>query len=217
MRIDINNRSYEAQTGERLIDVARRNHTHIGYFCGGNGICQTCYVKVLKGMDLLSPVSDREKALLSDDLLEEGIRVACLTTIEKPGTVELLTTVEEVKRMEEKRPQDIVGYQARMGIAALVKFPDTIAMQAKRFSEGKLDTFQLFTDIVTAIGDAVSLTVKVLTQGWGPSETKPEFTRQYVHGKTGPEHNSREKITTCRAVSAQIPQQLKLEEKTSVN
>ncbi|HED30397.1 MAG TPA: (2Fe-2S)-binding protein, partial [Prosthecochloris aestuarii] len=82
MRIDINNRSYEAQTGERLIDVARRNHTHIGYFCGGNGICQTCYVKVLKGMDLLSPVSDREKALLSDDLLEEGIRVACLTTIE---------------------------------------------------------------------------------------------------------------------------------------
>ncbi|MBO8092542.1 MAG: (2Fe-2S)-binding protein [Prosthecochloris sp.] len=217
MRIDINNRSYEAQTGERLIDVARRNHTHIGYFCGGNGICQTCYVKVLKGMDLLSPVSDREKALLSDDLLEEGIRVACLTTIEKPGTVELLTTVEEVKRMVEKRPQDIVGYQARMGIAALVKFPDTIAMQAKRFSEGKLDTFQLFTDIVTAIGDAVSLTVKVLTQGWGPSETKPEFTRQYVHGETGPEHNSREKITTCRAVSAQIPQQLKLEEKTPVN
>ncbi len=217
MRIDINNRSYEALTGERLIDVARRNHTHIGYFCGGNGICQTCYVKVLKGMDLLSPISDREKALLSDDLLEEGIRVACLTTIEKPGTVELLTTVEEVKRMVEKRPQDIVGYQARMGMAALVKFPDTIAMQAKRFSEGKLDTFQLFTDIVTAIGDAVSLTVKVLTQGWGPSETQPEFTRQYVHGETGPEHNSREKITTCRAVSAQIPQQLKLEEKTPVN
>jgi hypothetical protein len=90
-------------------------------------------------------------------------------------------------------------------------------MQAKRFSEGKLDTFQLFTDIVTAIGDAVSLTVKVLTQGWGHSETKPEFTRQYVHSETGPEHNSREKITTCRAVSAQIPQQLKLEEKTPVN
>ncbi|RNA65199.1 (2Fe-2S)-binding protein [Prosthecochloris sp. ZM_2] len=215
MNIYINNRTYEAATGERLIDIARKNHTHIGYFCGGNGICQTCYVKVIKGMDLLSPITEREKALLPDNLIADGIRVACLTTLDKPGTVELLTTVEEVKRMVEQRPQDIVGYQARMGWEALVKIPDTIAMQARRFAEGKFNPLELVTDVIKAAGDAVALTVRTLQYGWGPQDHATTFTREYV-GEKG-KHETKAETATCPAHARKLPEELKIPEKAPVN
>lgn len=219
MHIEINDRACEAQTGERLIDVARKNHSHIGYFCGGNGICQTCYVKVLEGSDLLSPLSDRETALLSDDLLKEGIRVACLTTLDKPGKVSLLTTVEEVKRMFETRPQDLPAYQGRMGWAALVKFPETIAMQAQRFSEGKLDPLQLFTDIAEAVRDALDLVFRPLLQAFGGSTgdaAPPKISPADTERGEGNGETQESETPTVRLVP-EIDESLKLHEHVPVN
>jgi chlorosome envelope protein X len=153
MNITINNQLYEANKGERLIDIARINHAHIGYFCGGNGICQTCYVRVLEGSELLSPLSEEEKALLSDNLISEGTRMACMATIEKPGTIRVISAVEEVKRMFETNPLELAGYAAKMGREALVKFPDTVRLQSRR----DFDLWQLFSDIIGGIGDAVQL------------------------------------------------------------
>ncbi|ASQ90796.1 ferredoxin [Prosthecochloris sp. GSB1] len=219
MNIYINDRACEAATGERLIDVARKNHSHIGYFCGGNGICQTCYVKVLEGMELLSPLSDREKALLSDDLIEEGIRVACMTTLDKPGKVSLLTTIEEVKRTFETRPFDLVAYQGKMGWASLVKFPETIAMQAQRFSEGKLDPVQLVIDIAGAIGDAVDLVFRSLRQVIaGAAPEKKAFARQYV--ATPPKEASGKNgacDSSCAKPVPEIHESLKLQKHAPVN
>ncbi|WP_076789948.1 2Fe-2S iron-sulfur cluster-binding protein [Chlorobium sp. KB01] len=158
MTIIINGKSYEAESGERLIDVARINHAHIGYFCGGNGICQTCYVTVKKGSELLSPISDSEKALLSDTLIKEGTRMACLTTVEKPGTIEIVSTVEQVKEMFEKNPLQLPGYAGKMGWAALVKFPDTMQLQSTR----SFDLWQLLSDIIGGIGSALQLVVDAL-------------------------------------------------------
>ncbi len=219
MHIEINDKACEAKTGERLIDVARKNHSHIGYFCGGNGICQTCYVKVLEGDDLLSPLSDREKALLSDDLLGEGIRVACLTTLDKPGRVSLLTTVEEVKQMFETRPQDLPAYQGRMGWASLVKFPETIAMQAQRFSEGKLDPVQLLADIAEAVRDAIDLVFRSLLQGFGGSPgdaTSPKGSPAATAKNGGNKKTPENKEPTVRLVP-EIDESLKLHEHTPVN
>jgi len=180
MFVHINDRQYEARTGERLIDIARNNHAHIGYFCGGNGICQTCYVKVFEGMELLSPISEKEQALLSDELIKEGVRVACITTLDKLGTVKLLTTVEEVKRTFETKPLDLIPYQAKMGWEALVKFPETIAMQAQRFSDGSLSTLQLINDIAGAIGGALELVVMAVQETFGGKSKSQNFTRQYL-------------------------------------
>jgi len=219
MNVYINDRTCEAATGERLIDIARKNHSHIGYFCGGNGICQTCYVKVLEGMELLSPLSDREKALLSDDLIDEGIRVACMTTLDKPGNVTLLTTIEEVKRTFETRPFDLVPYQGKMGWAALVKFPETIAMQAQRFSEGKLDPVQLVVDIAGAIGDAIDLVFRSLRQVFTgePPEKKP-FTRQYVTAPAAETSgNGGAAGSPCAKQPPEIHESLRLHEHAPVN
>lgn len=153
MKISINNHSYEAKQGERLLDIARSNHEHIGYFCGGNSICQTCYVKILEGSELLSPISVEEKALLSDTLIHEGTRMACLTTVEKEGNIRVVSLVEEVKRVFETNPLKLTDYAAKMGWESLVKFPDTMRMQGKR----EFDLWQLIADIISGIGDALQL------------------------------------------------------------
>ncbi|TLU82981.1 MAG: (2Fe-2S)-binding protein [Chlorobium sp.] len=166
MNITINNKVYEANVGDRLLDIARKNHAHIGYFCGGNSICQTCYVTVLEGADLLSPLSDYEKALLSDNLIHEGTRMACLTTIEKPGIIRIVSTVEEVKQMFETNPVELVGYAGKMGREALVKFPDTMRIQAGR----KFDLLQLISDVLKGIGDALILIFDAFQPTSSPSE-----------------------------------------------
>lgn len=218
MFVYINDEKYEAKPGERLIDIARKNHTHIGYFCGGNGICQTCYVKVLEGMHLLSPLNDREKAMLSDRLIDEGIRVACMTTLDKLGTVKLLTIVEEVKRTFETKPLELVPYQAKYGWESLIRFPETIAMQAKRFSEGKLDTWQLVTDVAGAVSGALELIGMALQEALGWGEKTKTFAREYVpepgENTNGGQHPS---VDGEHKTSPEIHESLKLQKNAPVN
>lgn len=182
MTITINNRSCEAATGERLIDVARANHSHIGYFCGGNGICQTCYVKVLEGAELLSPLSETEKAMLSDRLIGEGTRMACLATIEKPGTITVLSAVEEVREMFETAPHLLPVYSAKMGWESLVKIPKTVALQINRTLQGKFDLVQIFSDVVSGIGDALQLVAEAFF-GTPAGKGKSALSREECTGK----------------------------------
>ena len=153
MQITINNHQYEANQGDRLLEVARLNHEHIGYFCGGNTICQTCYVKVLEGAELLSALSEEEKAILSENLLKAGTRMACQATVEKPGTIRVVSAVEEVKHLLETNPLELGSYAATMGWEAMIKVPDTLRLQAGR----EFDLWQLFCDVLAGIGDGWKL------------------------------------------------------------
>ena len=85
--------------------------------------------------------------------------MACMATVEKPGTIRIISAVEEVKEMLETNPLQLAGYAAKMGMEALVKFPDTVNLQSKR----EFDLWQLFTDIVGGIGGALQLVVQALT------------------------------------------------------
>ena len=177
MNIIINDRACEARTGDRLLDVARANHSHIGYFCGGNAICQTCYVKVLEGADLLSPMSDAEKAMLSDTLIKEGTRMTCQATIEKPGKITLLTTVEEAARMALSNPAQMLAYMGKMGWESAVKFTDTIAFQAQRETNGHpIEPSELLFDVLKGIGDAIQLVIYAAQSAFGLKrlEAKPK-------------------------------------------
>ena len=79
--------------------------------------------------------------------------------LEKPGTIRIISAVEEVKEMLETNPLQLAGYAAKMGMEALVKFPDTVSLQSKR----EFDLWQLFTDIIGGIGGALQLVVQALT------------------------------------------------------
>ena len=169
MNITINDRECSATPGDRLLDVARANHGHIGYFCGGNALCQNCYVKVLEGQELLSPMTSAEKAMLSETLIREGTRMACQTTIEKPGKITILSTVEEAARMTLSNPAEIPAYMGKMGMEAAVKFKDTIAFQARRDLEGhQVSPVQLLSDVFGAIGDAIQLVIDAVQSVFTP-------------------------------------------------
>ncbi|MFQ3621198.1 MAG: ASKHA domain-containing protein [Spirochaetales bacterium] len=55
--------------------------------CGGKGRCGKCKIKVLEGTP--SPVTEEEKALLSEEELQKGFRLACLTRPESDLTLAL--------------------------------------------------------------------------------------------------------------------------------
>lgn len=168
MNIIINDRECTAQVGDRLLDVARAHHSHIGYFCGGNAICQTCYVRVLEGAELLSPMSDAEKAMLSDKLIKEGTRMGCQTLIEKPGKITILSEVEAAKRMTQSNPLQLPAYMGKMGWESAVKFTDTIAFQARREKgEHAIEPAELLHDVLVAIGDAVQLVIEAFGAVFG--------------------------------------------------
>jgi chlorosome envelope protein I len=94
----INDVAMEARIGERLLAVARRNAAHIGFVCGGNGICQTCQCRVLAGGEFLSSPSALERAWMPEHRLRRGHRLACQAGLRGRGPVELITNAEELRR-----------------------------------------------------------------------------------------------------------------------
>lgn len=81
--------------GKKLLsDLLTEKGINIDKPCGGGGICGKCKIKV-KGN--LSPVSDSEKKLLTDEELAMGVRLACKTYV--MGTFEAET--EKVFCVEE--------------------------------------------------------------------------------------------------------------------
>ncbi|NWJ44272.1 MAG: (2Fe-2S)-binding protein [Chloroflexi bacterium] len=95
----INNEVFEAEVGETIMDVARRNGAHIGFTCSRRGICTFCECKVEEGAELLNPITGNEKSRLSAERLENGSRLSCRAVFKaKKGTVRVTSRSEEVKQ-----------------------------------------------------------------------------------------------------------------------
>lgn len=65
------------EEGISLIEISRRLGIGILSTCGGRGICGDCLVQLLEGE--ISPITEKEKALLSNDMLTANYRLACHT------------------------------------------------------------------------------------------------------------------------------------------
>ena len=76
----------EVAEGSTLKEVMNDAGLEFDFLCGGIGKCGKCKVKISKG--LTTPVI-REKEMLHSKELDEGIRLACLTTIHKDLIVEI--------------------------------------------------------------------------------------------------------------------------------
>ena len=75
------NQSVEILDGSNLKQVIRDNSWNIPFGCE-EGICGTCLVRVVSGMENLSELSDKEKMTLPAMGLMDGIhRLACQCTI----------------------------------------------------------------------------------------------------------------------------------------
>jgi len=76
----------EVAEGSTLKEVMNDAGLEFDFLCGGIGKCGKCKVKITKG--LTTPVT-REKEMLHSNELDEGIRLACLTTVHNDLIVEI--------------------------------------------------------------------------------------------------------------------------------
>ena len=73
--------------GVTIIAAANRADVPIGQSCNGDGICGWCKVKVLRGMENLSPPTPLERNLMATCAFASDERAACLAKIAGDITV----------------------------------------------------------------------------------------------------------------------------------
>jgi chlorosome envelope protein J len=155
MIIYINDRPCEAQVGDLLLSTAKNNKAHIGYICGGNGICQSCFVYVKEGAECLSQPSDEEKAFISDKLFQEGGRLACQTVIVKEGTIRVISRAEYFRRIVlGLNIPGFITYAQTIGYNVVNKLPSGAANVFTRVREGRLNPIDTLGKIASGLGPA---------------------------------------------------------------
>ena len=73
----INRKVEENSLSDTLLDISIKNKIPHLHECGGNGICTTCRVRVLEGIQNLSPKTEFEKASCHARKWDPSIRLAC--------------------------------------------------------------------------------------------------------------------------------------------
>lgn len=76
------------ETGKNLLAKLLEEKVFVDNPCNGKGVCGKCRVRIVSGQT--SPVTETEKKFLSEEELQSGIRLACMTTAYGEVKVEAL-------------------------------------------------------------------------------------------------------------------------------
>lgn len=76
----------EIPKNENLLDGVNDKGVAVKWDCK-SGVCDTCKVRVLNGMENLSPPNDAEKNMLGDEAIAQGYRLSCQVTANGPCTI----------------------------------------------------------------------------------------------------------------------------------
>ena len=155
MNLIINDIPCDALPGQTIVKAAQLNHSHVGHLCGGRGICQTCYVTVREGGDCLSPLSDIEKAFLSERQIQSGGRLACQATIEQGGTLNVLSRPEEIRRLLLSNPVALFPFVATMASDTASRILPGIGNLAGRIIRGEVSVKGDFREILSGARPAL--------------------------------------------------------------
>jgi len=164
MNLIINDKTCASTVGQTLLKAARINHSHIGYLCGGHGVCQTCFVIVLEGAECLSPVTEVEKAYLTPRQIEIGGRMACRATLAREGVIKILTRPEEVRRMLFSNPLPLFGYGAEMGRNIASQVVPGFGNLIGRVVRGEIVNENEFEDFKESVNAILGLTIETLPE-----------------------------------------------------
>src|SRR5690606_37517622 len=74
--------------GRTVLDISIANGIPHWRECGGHGRCTTCRVRILDGMENVSPRTPREQAMAAARGWEEGIRLGCQVCVRGDVTLE---------------------------------------------------------------------------------------------------------------------------------
>ncbi len=82
------NETFDAPVGLSILESAVDHGVPLNHDCGGNCACTTCRVWVEKGAEILSPMSEDERALLeANEKLEPHARLGCQCRMIAEGEV----------------------------------------------------------------------------------------------------------------------------------
>lgn len=164
MNLIINDKSCASTVGQTVGKAARLNHSHLGYVCGGHGVCNACYVTVLEGADCLAPLTDIENASLSPRQIAAGGRMACQATLAREGTVKVLSRPEEVRRTLFGNPLGLFSYAAQMGQDTMQQIVPAFRHYAGRISNNDLGCKEWPDDLMESVRGAIGFAVEALPQ-----------------------------------------------------
>jgi chlorosome envelope protein I len=165
MNLIINDKTTQSSVGQTVGKAARLNHSHVGYVCGGHGLCQACYVTVQEGAECLAPLTDVEKAFLSPRQIAAGGRMACQATIATEGTVKVLSRPEEVRRIVFSNPFGLIAYAADMGKDTAQQIVPGVQNLIGRIQRGEVGGKEALGDMMESIQGAAGLVIEAIQQG----------------------------------------------------
>lgn len=83
-----------------LLDVAIASEVPTIAACGGNGICSTCRVEVLEGLEHLAPRSPAEQELADKRHWPDTVRLACSARVVGDGVVKVRRLITPPQRTQ---------------------------------------------------------------------------------------------------------------------
>ena len=102
-------RTFEVETGKKLVLALEDNGVNILHQCGGHAICTTCRVEILEG-DYLEINKKEKKAFankgIGDLLIDDCLRLSCQILVNGDITVRPIMTVENTRKSVGPRPDD---------------------------------------------------------------------------------------------------------------
>lgn len=95
-----------ANRAESILRAATKARIFISHKCGGNASCTTCKIRLLTPASFTAP-NPREMRRLTDEQLNQHIRLACQTLVLADGVVERLPSAMNVLVNKEIKEDDI--------------------------------------------------------------------------------------------------------------
>jgi 2Fe-2S ferredoxin len=89
VKLQPQNKEVEAARKCNLLEFLQSSGIQVGSACGGNGLCASCKVHVLKGKKNLNRPNDQEIELADRNNLQSDERIAC--QCEVLGDIEITT------------------------------------------------------------------------------------------------------------------------------
>ncbi len=104
------NKIFEVESGESILQTAARNGIPHVNACGGEGKCTTCRLLILEGIENCSPETEKEIALKEKAHTTDEFRLACQTTITGDVTVRrLVLNKEDIESVSERSVSGRLG------------------------------------------------------------------------------------------------------------
>ena len=103
--------------GTTILEASRIGEIAHASICGGRGRCTTCRVKILDGMENLSPIGERERRALSRIRAGSDVRLACQAQCRQKGISVLPLLAPEAKPSKARKENtDSVGRDMELSV-----------------------------------------------------------------------------------------------------